>query len=159
VSSPEIRDDERWVPIATASYGDPGRTLQPIHDVLEAAGIPVGFDPYRPGDASSPLPQMSRAFRVVVPESSVGAALAAVREAGIAIPGESAPALPSEASAAGTTDSAEASSEAAEPNHRARNRRLFVFAGVLLLLIILGCAYLQALIAQLGLLDSGALRI
>jgi len=47
---------ERWVPVATAPGGDPGRSLQPIYDVLLAAGIDAGFDPYRPGDASSPYP-------------------------------------------------------------------------------------------------------
>ena len=81
--------DEEWVAVAQAPGGDPGRSLQPIHDVLEAAGIPVGFDPYRPGIASSPYPAPYRAFKVVVPESLRATALETVREAGLVIPGES----------------------------------------------------------------------
>jgi len=80
---------ERWVPVATAPGGDPGRSLQPIYDVLLAAGIDAGFDPYRPGDASSPYPTPQRAFSVVVPESARDDALSLIREAGISIPGES----------------------------------------------------------------------
>ena len=80
--------NERWVVIATALGGDPGRSLQPIHDVLEAAGIPVGFDPYQPGTASSPYPSPQRAFTVVVPASFRDQALEVLGESGIAVPGE-----------------------------------------------------------------------
>lgn len=80
--------NEKWVAVATAPGGDPGRSLQPIYDVLQAADIPVGFDPYRPGDASSPYPSPHRAFTVLVPESLRDRALEIVSEAGIVIPGQ-----------------------------------------------------------------------
>jgi hypothetical protein len=79
--------NETWVAVATAPGGDPGRSLQPIHDVLEAAAIPVGFDPYQPGAASSPYPSPQRAFTVVVPVSFRDQALEVLGESGIAVPG------------------------------------------------------------------------
>jgi len=88
MTDPDIYRDGKWVAVATAPGGDPGRSLQPIYDVLEAAGIPVGFDPYRPGVASSPYPAPYRAFNVVVPESLRERALQIIHEAGIVVPGE-----------------------------------------------------------------------
>ena len=142
MSSPEGRESEPWVPIAFAPGGDPGRTLQPIYDVLQAAEIPAGFDPYRPGDASSPYPQPYRAFKVVVPASLRDRALEVVREAGIAIPGERmSDAVSREEPAPSQGWSDEVLDEDVEVARAARRRRLLLAGVGLLLLLAVVCAY------------------
>lgn len=148
---------ERWVPIATAPGGDPGRSLQPIYDVLEAAGIPAGFDPYRPGDASSPYPYMQRAFHVVVPESQRGIALKAVREAGIRIPGESDPAAgPADFEPTFSGDHSDrVLDEDLEIDRLARRRRVLVGGVAAFLVLAFGYSLFRALFTwfQTGLFD------
>ncbi len=70
---------EPWVAVATASSLDTGRSLEPVYDALREAGIPAGFDPYRPGTAPTPYPTVQRSFCVVVPESRVAEAEEALR--------------------------------------------------------------------------------
>ncbi len=83
-----ISSDERWVPIASAPGMDTGRSLEPIYEALCEAGIPTGFDPYRPGVAANPYPVVQRLFHVVVPESRFAEAAQALAAMNVSVPTE-----------------------------------------------------------------------
>ena len=89
VDSDQARVDEEWVTVASAARGDQGRSLEPLYEVLRDAGIPAGFDPYRPGVASSPYGQGARLVKLVVPESYRSRALDVIRESQRALAEES----------------------------------------------------------------------
>jgi hypothetical protein len=120
---------ESWVKVATAPSADPGRSLEPIYEALCEAGIRASFDPYRPGVAASPYPFLQRAFYVVVPESRLDEALAALKDMGVEIPGEGAGAPENEPAAAPHVHSA---GEAQAPMS---TRRKVVLVIIALLLI------------------------
>jgi hypothetical protein len=74
-----VPTDAEWSPVAVAS-GSSGWTLGEVRDVLEAEGIPAGYDPYDPREAITLPYGLPREFRVVVPAARLNDARRIVAE-------------------------------------------------------------------------------
>ena len=151
--------DEPWVKIATAPSADPGRSLEPIYEALCEAGIPAGFDPYRPGVAASPYPFLQRAFFVVVPESRLEEATRALADMGVDIPGSHSDRVDrgGQPAPTATPDSARVHADqvGAPPEPRAampRSRKVMLLVALLLLLAT-AIQLITTLLYELGILE------
>jgi hypothetical protein len=76
---PWVPTDAEWLPVAVAG-GSSAWTLCEVREVLEAEGIPAGYDPYDPRDAITLPYGLPRLFRVIVPAERLGDALRIVAE-------------------------------------------------------------------------------
>ena len=132
-----LRADEPWVKVASAASGDLGRSLEAAFEVLREVGIPVGFDPYRPGVGTTPYGQASRMISLVVPESFERQAREALREARVWLPGEPPP--------EGTTVGA--AIEHREPPMRRRDSHPWIRIAIAVTVVVL---LLAALVAGLA---------
>ena len=149
--------DEQWTRVATVSSMDSGRSLEPIYEALCEAGIPAGFDPYRPGVAASPYPFMQRAFHVVVPASRLDEARSTLAEMGVDIPGTHSDGVDrgSPTSGEGTGSAELHADQVGPPNGRStkmsRSRKTVLIV-VVLLLVATAAQLLTSLLFELGVL-------
>ena len=134
-SDSAIPSDERWVPVASAPGMDPGRSLEPVYEALCEAGIPAGFDPYRPGTASNPYPVVQRLYHVVVPESRLMQAKDALRDMHVEVPAEG------------------AGSRVVQRTASQIRWRRVAWATVVLILLVTVIEYVVSLLYQTGVLD------
>jgi hypothetical protein len=74
-----VPTDAEWLPVAAAPSGI-GWSLEELRGVLEAEGIPAGYDPYDPREAITLPYGLSTEFRVIVPVERLSDALRVVAE-------------------------------------------------------------------------------
>jgi hypothetical protein len=78
-TTPWVPTDAEWVPVASAP-SSAAWSLEELRGVLEAEGIPAGYDPYDPREAISLPYGMTSVFRVIVPAERLRGALRIVSE-------------------------------------------------------------------------------